>query len=541
MRGPSPLWQVRVSGSCAPDSPLPARPPDQGLGGDPVAGRRRAGRAAEAAGALRSGLDLLHQTRLREHCQQLGDDQLEAVLVQAGEGSVRAPQVLAVLAARRQEQAGPVGARPGRVRVRRADLRLVTGRQHPRVRQPLLGGPLQGLEGVVAEVGHVDRQRAAHLVKERLDDLCAQRRVGVPQRGVRGVPAVLLAGHPVQVLVVDLQQARLLQVRHGDAPAALQIQVEPEGDHVAQRAGRIAGQAGGEVGVTRVVAGCECEGVGDGRGQLLVVQAVLAGVQRRPVQRPAQLGDLHEVVEVARLEGGVLPVVDEGEELARLLVQSLLRHRLQRPHDGRRDERGRRRTALLVQRGQLGEVTAARLLVRHPAVQAEEEGGRNEGGLQLALALLTVRVDGDRAGYPVAVGALDDLLAPVVHLQPRLRQPAVVDRVLHVRRPLPLVVDVQVAVALPAAGRRGFAAGLVADLAVILGAPHRQVLLAALPAERQRHQQLAAAARLFQLVGAGEVAGELVLQGDVDGVTLGEELMQPESEQGALGERVAGL
>ncbi|URN05025.1 hypothetical protein LUW74_17995 [Actinomadura madurae] len=37
------------------------------------------------------------------------------------------------------------------------------------------------------------------------------------------------------------------------------------------------------------------------------------------------MGDLHEVVEEAGLEAGVLPVVDEYEELPRLVVQALLR------------------------------------------------------------------------------------------------------------------------------------------------------------------------------------------------------------------------
>ena len=34
------------------------------------------------------------------------------------------------------------------------------------------------------------------------------------------------------------------------------------------------------------------------------------------VERAAQLGDLDEVVEVAGLQAGVLPVVDEGQQLA---------------------------------------------------------------------------------------------------------------------------------------------------------------------------------------------------------------------------------
>lgn len=152
------------------------------------------------------------------------------------------------------------------------------------------------------------------------------------------LPALLTLGDPLEVGVVDLQESRLLQVRHGDAPAALQVEVEPEGNHVPQSLGRCGGQARRQVGLACVHDGLQGEGVGDPGGQLLVRDTVRARVDGGPVQRPAQFGYLDEVVEVAGLEGGVLPVVDEGEELARRLGKCRLRHTVQRAHDGCGDQ-----------------------------------------------------------------------------------------------------------------------------------------------------------------------------------------------------------
>src|SRR2546421_12564301 len=105
------------------------------------------------------------------------------------------------------------------------------------------------------------------------------------------------------------------------ASASLEIEVEAEGDDVAQRLGGAAGQGRRQLRLAGVVGGVEGEGVRDRGGEFLVVDALLAGVDGRPVQGAAQLGDLHEVVEVPGLEGGVLAVVDEGQQPARLPVE----------------------------------------------------------------------------------------------------------------------------------------------------------------------------------------------------------------------------
>lgn len=115
------------------------------------------------------------------------------------------------------------------------------------------------------------------------------------------------------------------------------------------------------------------------------------------------------------------------------------------------------------------------------------------------------------------------------------------DGLLGTRRPAPVLIDVEVAVSLSSAGCGGVATCFVADISVLLVTPDGHVLLTAFAAEGERHERLAAAAGLLDLVRAGHVTGVLVLQGDVDGVALGQELVEAEREEGAFGVRVLGL
>ena len=71
-------------------------------------------------------------------------------------------------------------------------------------------------------------------------------------------------------------------------------------------------------------------------------------------------------------------------------------------------------------------------------------------------------------------------------------------------------------------------------------APDHQVLLAAFAAERQRQQDVPVGLRLHDLVVPGDPPADLVLQGHVGGVALGQELVQPEREQRPAGTRVPG-
>ena len=91
------------------------------------------------------------------------------------------------------------------------------------------------VEAVLGQVLDVDREVAPQLVEQRGGDLLAVLGVVVPQRLVGAVPGLLVGGDLGRSRYLIAQQAGLLQVRHGDPPAALQVQVEPVADDLPQR------------------------------------------------------------------------------------------------------------------------------------------------------------------------------------------------------------------------------------------------------------------------------------------------------------------
>ena len=164
-----------------------------------------------------------------------------------------------------------------------------------------------------------------------------------------------------------------------------------------------------------------------------------------------------------------------------------------------------------------------------------------------ARPLVTESVHGDRY-REVLAGGRPDLVAAgaVVYLKPGLGDAAVGDHRLSVARPREVTGHVEVAVGVGGAsaaglvGDGGVAPGQVGDHAGPVPPPGDQVLLAALAAERQRQQHLAARAWLLDLVVAGDVPRVLAFERHVHGVALGEELVQPEREQRATAVRVSG-
>ena len=239
----------------------------------------------------------------------------------------------------------------------------------------LRGQPPDQVEPVVAEVLHVDGQVAAQLIKQRGGDLLPVHRVVLAQRDVAALPGLGVRGDLGQVAVPDAEQPGLLQVGHGDPPAPFQVQVEPVPGHLPQCPPRLVALAVLRARVAREVGHGQAEFLGDPLGHDLVGQALRSLVQR-PVQGAAQLGDLHEIVEMPGLQRGVLAVVDEREQLAGSFVEVAFPG-AQRPDDARRDQRHRRAAALRRQLGQLGEVVAAGLLIGRAAAQAEPERARH--------------------------------------------------------------------------------------------------------------------------------------------------------------------
>ena len=351
-----------------------------------------------------------------EHPQQVLDDGLRVGARQRvqviGEG--RGPlQVPAELAPSRHGDHGARGPRPARPGEDGGRRRLVGGLHGPLPAQRRLAGQLDAVELLRREALGVDGQRPAHLIEQHAADLLAHLGGRAGQRGEGTVPQVVAGGHVRQAEVADLQQAGALQVGHRHPPAPVQVEVDPQVDDRAQCPVGPPAQVGGLAGGQRILVPGQAKGAGDLRGDVVVVQAVLAvfhRLHRGPVQRAADHRHLDEVVEVPGLQGRVLPVVDEGEQLPGVGVQVLVRDGPQAAHDGHRGQRGRRRPALGVERGQLGEVTAANLLVGDPAAQAETERPGDERGLKASLPLVPVDVHGHRDRHVLARRGPDDVL-----------------------------------------------------------------------------------------------------------------------------------
>ena len=496
------------------------------------------GRLQPVAAASVVALDLGEEPGPGENAEDVLDDALgvvDAQLVGVAGELVRAGQVATQRGAAGQVQVVAALARLAGERVHDADRgdHLVGG-NGPHAGELLRRLALDPLEAKLGQAVDVDGEHLAELVQDDPAQLLAMPVPRVAQRLQRARPQGLVGGDLGEGFVAHVQQAGLLEVRHRDAPAALQVEVEPVLHQFAQcplgaRLGRVHGVRGGGV-----VGELQAQGVHHLGGDALVGQAVRRRLHGG-VQGAAELGDLDEVVEVAGLQAGVLPVVDEGQQLAGLGGQLGRGDLAQGAHQARRQHRDRRTAALGVQGDQLGEVTAAGLLVADLAGQAERERRRDERRRCPAhVHEVTGRVDANslwQVAHPVGQGL-------VVGAHPRVGQATLGDGI---GRPRQLRGHVQVAVDRIARGDVARCARGVGRLALPGDRLDDGVLLPALAAERQREQQL--------LRGRGD--GDLVLRGDepvllrlqrhVQRVALGQELVQPEREQGASGLGVAHL
>lgn len=131
-------------------------------------------------------------------------------------------------------------------------------------------------------------------------------------------PDVVVTDASGEVLVVDAQEAGLLQVRRGEPPSALLVAVDPVGQHLPERLVDAASGAALDLGVARVLVEREVKRREHRGRQRVEAQPDLAAAPGRFVQRRAQQTDLDEVVEVTGLERGVLAMVAEAQQLARL-------------------------------------------------------------------------------------------------------------------------------------------------------------------------------------------------------------------------------
>ena len=261
----------------------------------------------------------------------------------------------------RQHAPGSAGARGTGDRDTDLDHALVLP-ERPRVSEFLASLPLEPVEPVLGQAVDVDGAHPAQLVEQDAAQLLAAGGIEVGERPAMSPDAVVRCNLR-EVAVDDPQQAGLLQVGHRDPPAALQVDVELVLDDCTQSLLGIGRRPPPRGGHLRVLGRLQCQLLGHRLGELVVSQTIRPGVEGGGVQCAAQLTDLDEVVEVPRLQAGVLPVVHEREQLARLGRKVAARHLPQRPHHRRADQGHRTGPAFGVKGGQLGEVLAADLLV----------------------------------------------------------------------------------------------------------------------------------------------------------------------------------
>ena len=365
-----------------PGHGLTLEPPAQGVvralrpvAADPPNGRSPQPVALRAVGI---GRHLGEGAHVIEGLEEVNDHRQCFLGGQVTTKGPRAAQVAPVGGATRhvEVRAGAAGA--ARSREYGADqLHALAVRDGPRLAEVLAGVSLDALEPQLGEAVNIDGQHPAQLVEEDPGKFFAEPRGGGPQEQVAVSPDVVIGGDLGKIHVVDMQETDLLEVRHRDPPAALEVGVEAVLDHLPQRP--LGGLPLGELGsrVLGEIGELEIERGGDRLGHDLVGETV-GGRGQGVAERASQLRHLDEVVEVTSLQRGVLAVVDEGEQLAGLRVELGGVEAPQRPHDARGEDRDRRRAAFLVEGRQLREVAASHLLVGHPAAEAERERGGHE-------------------------------------------------------------------------------------------------------------------------------------------------------------------
>ena len=137
------------------------------------------------------------------------------------------------------------------------------------------------------EIDGLDAERLAHAVEQSAGDSQALLRGHGAEQRVRLAPFFLVLAASLELPVADIQEVELLQVGVGDAPAALQIEIEPVAQNVAQGLEGIARLEAPGLGVGGVVRRGQAQAVEHALGQHVVGQAALrvlsnGGEQRGP-------------------------------------------------------------------------------------------------------------------------------------------------------------------------------------------------------------------------------------------------------------------
>ena len=254
--------------------------------------------------------------------------------------------------------------------------------------------------------------------------------------------------------------------------------------------------------------------------------------------RCAQQRDLHEVIDVPGLQAGVLPIVNEGQELLGCGLECGVMHLPKRLDQTSGDHGDSGRPSLGGHRCESGEVAAARFVGDlTPKAELERAGDEGRAGSGLGLSsrkpgavtrhLGSVGHHGHGAWHVLALGIQQVQAVEVT--EPGVRDTPVRDRLIGGEWPRQVVADVQVA-GVGTISPITVTSGTVDDVAAAFLPRNGEVLLAAFAAEGQGVEGLARLVGNRDLVAVGDVPGAGGLQGDVDVVSFGKELVDAEGK-----------
>ena len=243
---------------------------------------------------------------------------------------------------------------------------------------------------------------------------------------VRALPVGVAGAELVERLILDVEQAALLEVWHRQPPASLHVEEDTVGENIAHGALRALLNVELGVGLGRVeLEGrsrreARLKGVEEALRKVSILDAFGTGLRDGGVEAAADEGHLHEVVEVAGLEGGVLAVVGEAQELLGAGLELALL--LEVGDEACRDERRSAGTAAETDLAENGPISTAALMVGDATGRAELERARNKEAGKAVWVGVAVDRDALQLRNLRETGAAEHFLAAADFL-PIVRQP----------------------------------------------------------------------------------------------------------------------
>ena len=194
----------------------------------------------------------------------------------------------------------------------------------PRINEPLAAALLDLFLVDLVKIVDPDHQLASQVVEQHPGHALALGRRRRCQGGVLPLPLTLTGAQLIQRDVVDPEQPALLQVWGRDAPPAPQVLIDAIGQDLAQRAVGLCPLLEPDRGIDRVQLHRQVERLKDALGQNRVLKPTWSRTAHSAIDPRAQQADFDKVVEMPGLQGSILPVVGEAQQLSRLTVQRIV-------------------------------------------------------------------------------------------------------------------------------------------------------------------------------------------------------------------------